>query len=456
MRDSRRIRHSGKRPAPDSIRGRNPETGLGPVGYPSRHSGGSRNPERKAPGGVRRRSFTKLRATWPAVLLLTASCNVTVELDANPDLGGESALSIPAGTALAAGPQNSEAPLLNGPAGDAAAANADDEEIHRILDALSQVPGDDEPTGEPSPPTPQPQAPAGHQPTATTPNDFDIGASAPATGSSSAPAVNGSDTTTTTDFLADAGDNTTLSTPSTTSTTLAGNVAEPLPAEDLPGEPYEWGPAAGTSLAVVGVDYDDVLNVRDVPFGDIIATLGLANPIAFLLEVRAMPSGEPIDWFDSWSGAIVATGRTRKLPTTVWHEVQVAGVTGWASGAYLAPIGLTEDFTAHLIDRLGGRPVADTLTDLAFVVGEALASSEPQSRVVVTVGPIIFEGLGEVAVDVLNIGDDSLLGFRLHIFATPAAEDWMSEDPGPFTLRTVERTVLCRADRGVTADGLCR
>ena len=31
----------------------------------------------------------------------------------------------------------------------------------------------------------------------------------------------------------------------------------------------------------------------------------------------------------------------------------------------------------------------------------------------------------------------------------------MSEDPGPFTLRTVERTVLCHSHRGVTADGLC-
>lgn len=230
---------------------------------------------------------------------------------------------------------------------------------------------------------------------------------------------------------------------------------EAPPAEDLPGEPYEFGPDEGMSLAVVGVDHDDVLNVRDVPFGEIIATLGLANPIAFVLEVRAMPSGEPIDWFDSWSGAIVATGRTRTLPTTVWHEVQVAGVTGWASGAYLAPIGLTDDITAHLIDRLGGRPEAATLTELALTVGEAFASSEPPSRVVVTVGPIIFEALGEVTVDVLNLGDDSLLGYRLHVFATPAAEDWMSEDPGPFTLRTVERTILCHSHRGVTTDGLC-
>ena len=227
-----------------------------------------------------------------------------------------------------------------------------------------------------------------------------------------------------------------------------------LPATGSPGEPYEYGPDEGDSLAVVGVDHDDILNVRDVPFGDIIATLGLANPIAFLLEVREAPSGEPIAWYDTWTGTIVATGRTRKLPTTIWHEVQVAGLTGWASGAYLAPIGLTDDITAHLIDLLGERPVADTLTELALLVGDTLASDEPPSRVVVTVGPSVFEALGEVTVDVLNIGDDSLLGYRLHIFATPSG-DWMSDDPGPFTLRTVERTILCYSHRGVTADGLC-
>ncbi len=229
---------------------------------------------------------------------------------------------------------------------------------------------------------------------------------------------------------------------------------EPAPAEDLPGKPYEYGPAEGVSLAVVGVDHDDVLNVRDVPFGEIIATLGLANPIAYLLEVRAAPSGEPIAWYDSWTGAIVATGRTRRLPTTVWHEVQVAGLTGWASGAYLAPIGLTDDVTADLIDLLGERPMADTLIELALLVGEALASDEPPSRVVVTVAPSLFEGLGEVMVDVLNIGDDSLLGYRLHVFANPGG-DWMSEEPGPFTLRSVERAVLCHSHRGVTAEGLC-
>ena len=240
----------------------------------------------------------------------------------------------------------------------------------------------------------------------------------------------------------------------------AGDEAAPAVTESLPGEPYEWGPDEGTLLSVVGVPHDEVLIVHDVPSGQIIATLDISNPYESQLLVREAPSGEVIASFDAPTGGIVATGRTRRVPDAawteaVWDEVRVAGLTGWARAAYLAPMGLTDDLTAHLIDLLGERPEADTLVQLALIVGAAMASEEPPSRVVVVTRPIVFEALGEVTVDVLNIGDDSLLGFRLHVFATPGAEDWMSEDPGPFTLRTVGRTVLCYSSRGVTADGLC-
>ena len=229
------------------------------------------------------------------------------------------------------------------------------------------------------------------------------------------------------------------------------------PIDSLPGEPDEWGPTEGTQLSVVGVPQ---LPLHDAPSAQIIATLDISNPYESLLEVREAPSGEFIASMDSPTGGIMATGRTRRLPDTewpeaVWNEVRVAGLTGWARAAHLAPIGLTDDITAQLIDQLGERPEADRLIDLALIAGEAMATEEPRSLVHTVTRPIVFEGLGEVTVDVLNIGDDSLLGFRLHVFATPAAEDWMSEDPGPFTLRTVERTIICHSHRGVTADGLC-
>ena len=234
---------------------------------------------------------------------------------------------------------------------------------------------------------------------------------------------------------------------------------EPVPAvnESLPGEPFEYGPDEGTQLSVVGVPQ---LPLHDIPSGQIIATMDISNPYESLLEVRDAPSGEFIASMDSPTDGIVATGRTRRLPDAewpeaVWNEVHVAGLTGWARAAHLAPTGLTDDVTAHLIDLLGKRPVADTLIDLALIVGGAMATEEPRSLVHTVTRPIVFEGLGEVTVDVLNIGDDSLAGLRLHVFAVPEAEDWMSEDPGPFTLRTVERTIICHSHRGVTADGLC-
>ena len=240
----------------------------------------------------------------------------------------------------------------------------------------------------------------------------------------------------------------------------SGDAEAETTSESLPGEPYEWGPDGGTSLAVVGVPYEDVLDLRNVPSGAVIATLDASNPYEGLVIVREAPSGDYLASFDSWTGAVVATGETRRLPDAtwpdaVWNEVRVAGLTGWASAAHLAPIGLTDDLTVHLIDLLGERPEADTLAELALIVGEAMGGDGPPSRVVVVTRPVVFEALGEATVDVLNIPDDSLLGYRLHLFATPAAEDWMSENPGPFTLRTVERTILCQSHRGVTTNGLC-
>ena len=74
---------------------------------------------------------------------------------------------------------------------------------------------------------------------------------------------------------------------STTEPTTTTEAPAPAPATTdpapmtvpLPGEASDFGPAEGAVLAVVGVDHDDVLNVRDVPAGEIIATLGLLKPV---------------------------------------------------------------------------------------------------------------------------------------------------------------------------------
>ncbi|MGH3753192.1 MAG: hypothetical protein ACRDRP_10930 [Pseudonocardiaceae bacterium] len=198
----------------------------------------------------------------------------------------------------------------------------------------------------------------------------------------------------------------------------------PSPTRTLPGELIDIGPAAGQVVGVVGVPFDDVLNVRAAPGADqqIVARL---NPLA---------------------DDVVATGAARRLDQTIWHEVTAQGVTGWANRAFLAWLGGTDDVTAQIIDARGGRPSAKTMLDLGRIVAEANASDQPPSRITVTVAPTVGD-LGEVTYDVVGFGDDSVLGERLHVFGRPL------DNGQGFSLASVERTYLCA--RGATDDGLC-
>ena len=243
-----------------------------------------------------------------------------------------------------------------------------------------------------------------------------------------------------------------------------GPPEEPAPEPDdtdadaaaaLPGEPFESGPSAGTGLAVVGIRHDSALNFRDVPNGTVIARLdnvmdGARDPAVY---ARRPGSDDIIATVDLQNG-VVATGNSRQLPTTIWHELQVGDLRGWASGTFLAPAGSTEDATAEVVDALGELPAADTMGELGLAVAQTMVSQEPPSSVVVSGAPGISGDLGQVTIDVVGIGDDSTRGFRLVIFAHPA-ENWTEDDPGPFTLKSVERTVLCHSHRGVSEEGLC-
>ena len=84
------------------------------------------------------------------------------------------------------------------------------------------------------------------------------------------------------------------------------------------------------------------------------------------------------------------------------------------------------------------------MLDLGMIVAQASASTDPASRIRMSVAPTVGD-LGEVTFDVVDLGDDALAGVRLHVFGTPEDE--------AFSLRTVERTLLCT--RGVSVAGLC-
>ena len=111
-------------------------------------------------------------------------------------------------------------------------------------------------------------------------------------------------------------------------------------------------------------------------------------------------------------------------------------------------VGGTDDITWQVVEILGSTPSAETMTALGHLVANALVPDEGEGAAQISVveGPIIGD-LGEITLDAVGLADDSILGYRLRVFAhLPDGEDG-------FTLKTVERTLLCR--RGVSGD-LCR
>ena len=119
------------------------------------------------------------------------------------------------------------------------------------------------------------------------------------------------------------------------------------------------------------------------------------------------------------------------MSTTIWHELRVGDLVGWASGTYLAPLGAGRDATAEVVEALGGTPTADTLSDLGLQVSGVFASSgEVQSRTTISSRPGVFEALGDITLDVLGLPDDAVRGYRINITADAGAEDWTQEDAG--------------------------
>jgi hypothetical protein len=219
---------------------------------------------------------------------------------------------------------------------------------------------------------------------------------------------------------------TTTSAPMTTTTTAPQPTTTTAPGPTtttLAGEPIDFGPAAGDILMVVGVRHDDVLNLRAGP--------GTGQPI--------------IDEIPPTYTELEAQGNTRDLSPGFWIEVDYEGTTGWVNLRYVAYEGVVTDETSTVVAELGERPVEPTMIDLGELVASVFASEADPESAIVQVTPVSTGDLAEVTFDVVGIGDDSVLGSRLHVFAEKVA--------GGFSLRSVEVTTLC--GRGVTDDGLC-
>ena len=248
----------------------------------------------------------------------------------------------------------------------------------------------------------------------------------------------------------------------------AGPAVTTTPDAELPGTPAAFGPAAGTQLGVIGVAYDDWLNVRDVPNGEVVATLTLQLSIggAGLEESALLVRDAAAEELFARIGiaSLTATGRTRDLATSTWHEIQAGPVVGWASSNYLAPLSPSAQFdiTAQVTADIDGVAAAETLDELVERIVATVASNEPVSRVRTVAPPGAFEAIIDIAVDVVGQPDDSIRGYRL-LIAAHAAGDWMAAatdgdiatDAGPYALRSVMATPLCYSHRGISAAGVC-
>lgn len=193
----------------------------------------------------------------------------------------------------------------------------------------------------------------------------------------------------------------------------------------LPGEAFDIGPADGDTVAVVGVAYDDVLNLRAGPGVGYDVLLGL----------------------DPMAENLVATGRHRLLESSIWDEVTVDGTMGWANSSFIAYLGGVDDLTSTVQSQIGAPVATGTMLEMGQIVAESLASfDESGVRIVVSTPPSVGD-LGEITMDVIGLADDAQVGWRLHIFGAP------SESGDGFVLKSVEATSLC--GRGVTGDGFC-
>lgn len=227
--------------------------------------------------------------------------------------------------------------------------------------------------------------------------------------------VDGTETSGTTDTSSTTSSSTTTSTTTTTTTSTTS---------DLPGEPFVGFAEDGDVLAVMGVAHDDKLNIREGPGTD------------QSLLTRVGPLEDDL----------TATGRARILTRSIWYEVSTNdGITGWANSSFLGFMGAVDDATAEFLDG-GDPPVTETMQQMGELVAAGFASTDPASDIVQSVAPTSGD-LHEVTYDVIGIGDDSVSGYRLHIFAVSNGDS----DEG-FTLKTIERTTFC--GRGLAGE-LC-
>lgn len=233
-----------------------------------------------------------------------------------------------------------------------------------------------------------------------------------------------SDTTLETEATTSSSSTTERETTTTAEATTTTVAATPVPDDELPGESIDFGPTEGSVLAVVGVESDDVLNLRRLPD----------------------PSSEILGTLDPL-GSVEITGRKRIVADALWFETvldddQVA----WAHGDFLSPLAGTSGVTADVTEILGGTlPTANTSDELVEmfrtqIVDASTEDGEGDPAPTATVAASTDDGTA-ATIDLLGYLDDSVRGERFTLTIT--------EDGGSFSITQVDSAPICH--RG--ADG---
>ncbi len=201
--------------------------------------------------------------------------------------------------------------------------------------------------------------------------------------------------------------------PAVSTTTSTTESSPATPPESLPGDLIEFGPAQGDQLDVVGVAFDDVLNVRIAPGTDF----------------------EIIGTLDPDTTGVTATGHNRLLPNSFWVEVEFEAQLGWVNESFVGYLGSSRALEPSI-------PAANaTALEMAQLVAQAAASVDPPSTITVAAQPLD----DVVIMDVIGLGDDAAKGFRLTVTTVETA--------GKRSVTAVDEQIIC--SRGKTAEGLC-
>ncbi len=135
-------------------------------------------------------------------------------------------------------------------------------------------------------------------------------------------------------------------TPDPTTTDAPEPSTNATPPESMPGDVIEFGPRAGDEVSVVGVAYDDTLNVRIAP--------GVQFDVIETLAPDA---------------SMIAGGENRLLTDSFWVEVDASGSMGWVNESFVGFLGVTRDIDLGTVTV----PPASSAEQFGFNVAETFS-----------------------------------------------------------------------------------